>query len=168
MITYFKVFVFLLFPPAAFLISLLIIPFPTRVTKQIIKLCDAVLFCQPHPYVPISLFWCVLILSFFTFTEMYLGLQSIREEYQSAKKAGNFDRSLAKLMAEERNVWISGSAFGLWVILHRYRSLLKKYHNILEEQQIGRQVIFTDFTRVESDKLDVERTPKNSIMKKNV
>lgn len=100
--------------------------------KKIIKLCDTVLFCQPHPYIPISLFWCVLILSFVTFIEMYLDLQSVREEYQSAKRVGNFDRSLARLMAEERNAWISGSALGLWILLHRYRSLLKKYHRLLD------------------------------------
>lgn len=63
---------------------------------------------------------------------MYLDVQSMREEYQFSKRAGNFDRSLARLMAEERNAWISGSALGLWIILHRYRNLLKKYHRLLD------------------------------------
>jgi hypothetical protein len=136
-------------------------------------MCDAVLFCQPHPYpyLPISLFWCVLILSFVTFAEIYLGLHSIKEEYQSAKKAGNFDRSLARLMTEERNVWISGSTLGLWIILHRYRSLLKKYQGIVDEYELNlpivrqRSVTFKD--KVDGQ-FDVKsRIPKNSATKKN-
>ncbi len=165
MITYFKIFVFLLFPPAAFLIGLLIIPFPTDVTKKIIKLCDAILFFQPHPYVPISLFWCVLILSFVTFAEMYSRLQTIRQEYYFAKRAGSSDRVLARLMAEERNVWISGSAFGLWIILHRYRNLLKKYHK-LQDYQVPISTI--NFVRdVETRDVESRINIKDPLVKKN-
>lgn len=126
--------------------------------KKIIKLCDTVLFCQPHPYIPISLFWCVLILSFVTFIEMYLDLQSVREEYQSAKRVGNFDRSLARLMAEERNAWISGSALGLWILLHRYRSLLKKYHRLLDND--SRKTVYFEHVEAVQTKYPNE-TKKN-------
>jgi hypothetical protein len=67
---------------------------------------------------------------------MYTDLQTVREEYQSAKRAGNFDRSLVRLMAEERNLWISGSALGLWILLHRFRNLLKKYHNEIDKVDV--------------------------------
>ena len=134
MISYFKIFVFVLFPPAAFLMILLILPFPDFITKQIIKLCDGFLFCQPHPYIPLSLFSCVLIISLVTFIEMQMELQQVNEQYIFAKRGGNFDKSLIKLMAEERNAWISGSALGLWILLHRYCTLLKKYHKIGETE----------------------------------
>ena len=132
MFTYFKFFVFLLFPPAAFLLLLLVLPLPILITKKIINVCDAILFCKPHPYIPISLFWCVLILSFFTFYETYVDMKMAYVEYHSAKLVGNFDRALVRLMAEERNAWISGFAFVLWALLHRYRNLLKKYFDLID------------------------------------
>jgi hypothetical protein len=66
-ISYFKVFVFTLFPPALLLLGLLLIPFPPRVAKAVIRVCDSFLFLQPHPNIPLSLFWCVLTLSAATF-----------------------------------------------------------------------------------------------------
>ena len=166
MITYFKIFVFFLFPPPAFLIGLLILPLPNSFIKKIIQLCDAVLFWNPHPYVPISLFWCVLILSLATFAEMYTGLQTVRSEYESAKRAGNYDRALVNLLAEERNAWISGSALGLWIILHRYRNLLKKYHRLVdngvESLKVINGAVFWNQTSS-----DIEALPKNSVTKKS-
>jgi hypothetical protein len=133
MISYFKVFVYLLFPPAALLITLLIIPFPTLITRKIIALCDSILFCRPHPYIPIPLFWCVLLLSFLTFMEMYNDLKLVRVDYEMAKKGGNFDKQLIKLMVEERNLWISGFAFVLWVLLYKLCYLLKAYYDLNEQ-----------------------------------
>jgi hypothetical protein len=97
---------------------------------------------------------------------MYLELQSIREEYQFAKRAGNFDRTLARLMAAERNVWISGSAFGLWVILHRYRSMLKKYYRFIDNGVEGLKVI-NGAVYVESVHADIEASIKDPVAKKN-
>ena len=140
MITYFKVFVFLLFPPAAFLLTLLVLPLPIFMTKKIINVCDLFLFCRPHPYIPISLFWCVMILSLITFFETYADMKQASIDYVSSRKAGNFDRSLVRLMAEERNAWISGFATVLWVLLHRFRNLLKKYYNLMDSVPIPKPI----------------------------
>ena len=56
------------------------------------------------------------------------------EEYQQAKEVGgDRHRSHVKLLAEQRNAWISGFAFVLWVILHRYRSLLKQNYRLQDK-----------------------------------
>eukprot|EP00514_Thraustochytrium_sp_LLF1b_P005347 CAMPEP_0184527048 /NCGR_PEP_ID=MMETSP0198_2-20121128/10987_1 /TAXON_ID=1112570 /ORGANISM="Thraustochytrium sp., Strain LLF1b" /LENGTH=73 /DNA_ID=CAMNT_0026918675 /DNA_START=315 /DNA_END=536 /DNA_ORIENTATION=- len=50
-----------------------------------------------------------------------------KEDYEGAKSiGGNISQALVKLLAAERNMWISACALGLWVVLHRYRSLMKR------------------------------------------
>jgi hypothetical protein len=146
MMTYFKVFVFLLFPPAALLLTLLVLPFPLPVTKLIIRWCDKLLFWRPHPHIPLSLFWCVLALSFLTFAETFSDMGQAWTEYHESKKAGRSDRTLIRLMAEERNAWISGFAFVLWVLLHRFRNLLKQNHRLIDEKY-GKQKPLSEVQR---------------------
>ena len=76
-----------------------------------------------------------MILSLVTFFETYADMKQASTEYYASKKAGNFDRPLVRLMVEKRNAWISGFACVLWVLLHRFRNLLKKYHVLLESKQ---------------------------------
>ncbi len=132
MISYFKIFVYFLFPPAAALIALLLFPFPNMIKRQIVRLCDNVLYWRPHPYIPVSLIGCVLIVSALTFVQMHADLNQVYQDYTIAKKNGNSDRQLVKLMAEERNIWISGSAFWLWVVLYSYINTLKKYFKLVD------------------------------------
>jgi len=168
MFSYFKFFVFMLFPPAAFLLALLVFPFPAFITKRVVHLTDAVLFWRPHPTVPLSLFWCVLLLSFLTFAETMLSIREANAEYQESKHGGRSERALIKLLVEQRNGWISGEfyyleggaqtndnvaftcmyvgfAFILWFLLHRYRSFLKKYYaledKLIEAQQKQRSEV---------------------------
>jgi len=74
--SYFKFFVSVLFPPAAVLLFLLMLPVPRQLQKHIVKMCDVLLFWRPHPHIPLSLFYCVLLLSFLTFAEMMLEVRA--------------------------------------------------------------------------------------------
>jgi hypothetical protein len=136
MISFFKVFVYALFPPAALLLMLLLLPFPQRVARAVIQLCDAFLFLQPHPQVPLSLFWIVFGISSLTFSVHMDELVRIQKEYRGFQQERFEDRNRlqVKLLAEERNCWISGCCLTLWLGVHRYRSLLKKYYKLEDER----------------------------------
>ena len=115
----------------ALLLLLLVAPFPRPVQRFVVSLCDSVLFWQPHPNVPLSFFWVVLLLSVLTFVAVAQDMMELHAAYHSG--APKSERVLIKLLAEERNAWISGCCAALWVGLHRYRSLLKKLHAAHEQ-----------------------------------
>jgi len=53
--------------------------------------------------------------------------------YDVKHSGGHTSDALVKLLASERNVWITGTGWCLWVLLHRFRNLVKKT-NSLEAQ----------------------------------
>lgn len=118
-------FCWVMLPIPAVLIILLLLPSPAFVRNSIVNLCDSILFVKPHPQIPLSLFWvcqlaCVII--FFGCVNTYL---KSYEDYKSNKNFG--ERPKIKLLAAERNVWLSLYATSMWFFLHRYRHLQKKY-----------------------------------------
>ncbi|KAH9260716.1 hypothetical protein BASA81_001183 [Batrachochytrium salamandrivorans] len=160
-LSYFKVFVYTLFPPAFFLLALLLIPFPPKVAKVVIRLCDSFLFWQPHPAVPLSLFWCVVTVSAVTFLLHMDNLNKLHNDYRGGERHVNTgsvveDRSrvLIKLLAEERNCWICGCNLMLWVGVHRYRNLLKAYYRSQDEKSaviVEKQRVLHLFSQSQSD-----------------
>ena len=129
-LTYFKLFVWFVFPPPAVLLALLLLPLPGSVRKAVVGLTDAVLFMKPHPGLGLSLFWLALALSVATFASSMQALGERAETYNEAKHHGHGPDALVKLLAAERNAWISGCAVALWVILHRHRSLIKRANTL--------------------------------------
>lgn len=158
-ISYFKVFVYTLFPPAAFLLAMLLIPFPPKVAKAVISMCDSFLFLQPHPTVPLSLFWCVVTLSAVTFLLHMDNLTLLHAKYRGfghepGTPMEDRDRALIKLLAEERNCWICGCNLVLWVGVHRYRSLLKRYYRSEDQKSailIEKQRVLALFSQSQMD-----------------
>jgi hypothetical protein len=161
MITYFKIFVYALFPPAAIMLAFLVLPLPKFISRRLVQATDALLFLRPHPHVPLSLFYCVLLLSFLTFAETMLDVRQVQEEYRMSKSAGGrSDKALIRLLAEERNAWISGFAFSLWVLLHRFRSVLKSHHKLeveLRELKAHRAATITSTTASPPKNNEVQR-----------
>jgi hypothetical protein len=163
MLSYFSLFTWSLFPPAALLIALLILPFPHKVNRAVVGLCDAVLFWNPHPSIPgLSLFWLVFLIGGITFLAVLEELKSRVDDYYTHKT----ERGLVSLLAAERNAWISGCFTTLWVILHRYRSLLKKYHNLREQvkpvQQQQQPVVYSEVVKGSSSGTTANSTPSNN------
>lgn len=154
-------FVYTLFPPAFFLLTLLLVPFPPKVAKAVIRLCDSFLFWQPHPSVPLSLFWCVVTVSAVTFLLHMDNLNKLHNDYRGGERhvsTGSVveDRSrvLIKLLAEERNCWICGCNLLLWIGVHRYRNLLKAYYRSQDEKAaviVEKQRVLTLFSQSQSD-----------------
>lgn len=65
-------------------------------------------------------------------------MNQLHKQYRGKEFGATFedrDRLLIKLLAEERNCWISGCCLTLWIGVHRYRSLLKKYYKLEDERQ---------------------------------
>ena len=120
----------------ALLLALLVLPLPRSWQRAVVQLCDAVLFWQPHPHLPLSLFWVVLALSLLTFAAVAQDMWQLQLEYKKSKT----DRNLIQLLAEERNAWIAGCCAVLWICVHRYRNLLKRYHRLLEEREDAEKV----------------------------
>jgi len=142
MITYLKVFVFGLFPPALILLALLLAPLPSTFGKSLIQLCDAILFHQPHPNVPLSIFWLVFCICTVTFVANFDELLKTQHEYHRGhhhhhqESFEDRDRLRIQLLADERNCWIAAACWGLWVCLHRYRSLLKRCYKLEDENAL--------------------------------
>mmetsp|Transcript_4859 Transcript_4859/g.6150 ORF Transcript_4859/g.6150 Transcript_4859/m.6150 type:complete len:145 (+) Transcript_4859:103-537(+) len=127
MMSYFKFFVTVLFPIPAILLTLLLLPLPTSIHVGVIRLADSILFLKPHPNLELSLFWLCFGLSCFTLFSAYQSYDNNKEVYYNVKNHGGHQpHALVKLMAAERNVWISTLGCALWLILHRYRSLMKR------------------------------------------
>mmetsp|Transcript_15737 Transcript_15737/g.17766 ORF Transcript_15737/g.17766 Transcript_15737/m.17766 type:complete len:148 (-) Transcript_15737:219-662(-) len=127
MMSYFKVFVQVIFPVPVILLGLLLLPLPISVHKGVISLTDSILFLRPHPHIHISLFWLCFGVSVVTLFSSYQAYNDNKEVYYSVKHSGGHQSpALTKLMAAERNVWISLAASVLWLLLHRYRSLMKR------------------------------------------
>lgn len=127
MVSYFSFFVNVMFPVPAVLLALLLFPLPAGVQQGVLRLADRVLFFEPHPYVKVSVFWISFVVSLVTLFYSYQEYDERKDIYTSAKRGGGDQaQALIKLMAAERNCWISLTATGLWLILHRYRSLLKR------------------------------------------
>jgi hypothetical protein len=65
-------------------------------------------------------------------------MNTLHQQYKGREQRGGTfedkDRLLIKLLAEERNCWISGCCLALWIGVHRYRSLLKKYYRLEDER----------------------------------
>eukprot|EP00515_Schizochytrium_aggregatum_P000579 CAMPEP_0202040404 /NCGR_PEP_ID=MMETSP0962-20130828/20552_1 /ASSEMBLY_ACC=CAM_ASM_000488 /TAXON_ID=4773 /ORGANISM="Schizochytrium aggregatum, Strain ATCC28209" /LENGTH=147 /DNA_ID=CAMNT_0048604677 /DNA_START=77 /DNA_END=520 /DNA_ORIENTATION=- len=132
-LSYFKTFVWVMFPPPLLLLGLLLLPLPNALRNATLRFSDSVLFLKVHPSLKLSLFWFCLLLSTLTFLSCIQAVAEKREIYQSAKINGNACEQLVKLLGAERNAWISGTACALWVILHRFRSVFKA-HRMLEMQ----------------------------------
>lgn len=130
-VSYFGIFVYLLFPPVVVLLALLLLPLPGKVHRAVVHLCDTILFLEPHPDIKLSLFWLILLLAGTTFIVQLNTMNDYKKVYKRVKESGGEkEDALIDLLASERNVWISGAAFCGWLILHRYRSLLKKYYRL--------------------------------------
>lgn len=127
LISYFRIFVYALFPPAGVLLLLLMTPLPRSLQKSVVNLCDGVLFWQPHARVPLSLFSLVVGISALTLLVVLQDLFTLREQYEASPDKP--ERTLVRILAEERNAWISASCIALWSIAHRFRSLMRKYHD---------------------------------------
>ncbi|KAH9260717.1 hypothetical protein BASA81_001184 [Batrachochytrium salamandrivorans] len=120
------------------MLVLLLLPLPPNVAKSVIHLCDALLFSLPHPNIPLSLFWTVFMLSAATFLihlddswQSKLEFQGGSPNHLHARYVDeDRDRLLVKALACERNAWISGFNLAAWIVLHRYRSLLKRYYRL--------------------------------------
>src|SRR4051794_29719780 len=66
-------------------------------------------------------------------------MNQLQRQYRGKEYNQTFedkDRLLIKLLAEERNCWISGCCLALWIGVHRYRSLLKKYYRLQDEGMV--------------------------------
>uniref|UniRef100_A0A7S2S677 BAP29/BAP31 transmembrane domain-containing protein n=1 Tax=Mucochytrium quahogii TaxID=96639 RepID=A0A7S2S677_9STRA len=136
--TFFKAFVWVMFPPPAILAVLLLLPLPRGVTTAIVHLCDSILFMQPHPGIGLSLFWLCFGVSCFTFFASFNSILEKKEVYDSVKMSGgNTSPALIKLLAAERNAWISGTACCLWLFLHRFRHLMKRTMYLEEQVEAG-------------------------------
>lgn len=64
-------------------------------------------------------------------------MNQLHKQYKGREEGRTFedkDRLLIKLLAEERNCWISGCCLALWIGVHRYRSLLKKYYKLEDDR----------------------------------
>ena len=93
-------------------------------------------------------------------------LNKLTKEYRGEKDfhKGNIpvedrDRLLIKLLAEERNCWIAGSCVFLWIGVHRYRSLLKKYLKADAEKEQAQKLLL-DFQKA---RVPVAAIPAESI-----
>lgn len=127
MVSYFSLFVNFMFPIPAILLALLLFPLPSKVQESVVQLADSVLFFEPHPQVKISLFWLCFGVAAVTLYLAYQEYDERKDIYLSVKRSGGQESpALVKLMASERNCWISLTATLLWLMLHRYRSLLKR------------------------------------------
>lgn len=136
--SYFKLFVYGLFPIPVILLGLLIFPLPRSVHKVVLKLTDSVLFYHPHPNLKISLYWICLLISLFTMFTSYQSYDDKKFTYYNIKEhGGSSDTALMKLLGAERNVWIATTGTGLWFLLHRFRSMFKKL--ILAEDSMKAQ-----------------------------
>ena len=65
-------------------------------------------------------------------------MNQLHKQYRGQSHQSTFedrDRLLIRLLAEERNSWISGCCLTLWLGVHRYRSLLKKYYKLDDEKK---------------------------------
>lgn len=132
-ITYFGIFYHTIFPPCMILLFLLMFPFPQTIQKAFVGLCDAVLYLEPHPHFNISLFSLVLIISLVTLVIQVTATMEAAKLYAEVKKkGGEREEALANMLGTQRNVWISASAVCGWIILHRYRALLKKFYHLQE------------------------------------
>ena len=131
LISYFRIFVYALFPPAGVLLMLLMTPLPRSLQKSVVNLCDGVLFWQPHASVPLSLYTLVVGISALTLLVVLQDLFTLRDQY--AASTDKPERTLVRILAEERNAWISASCIALWSIAHRYRSLMRKYHDAVSD-----------------------------------
>lgn len=125
-----KLFTNVLFPPGLGLLTLLLLPFPPSVGQMVVKVCDTFLFVHPHPQIPMSLFWVIFLNCVSVLYVNYQDMVIARLGYAAEKARGHHykerDRWLVKVLAKQRNFWASFCVLMMWVMLHRYRSLLKK------------------------------------------
>lgn len=135
MLSYFKVYVWFLFPPAAVLLFLLLVPLPHGARRGVVALSDAVLFSRPHPHLALSLFWLVFLLSLTTFVLVVDEMRQVSAQYREARGEVRTTELKIKLLAEERNAWISACCMTLWLVVHRFRNLLKKYYQTVDENE---------------------------------
>lgn len=129
--SFFSLFVYVFFPLPALLLVLLMLPLPGGVKNWLVKLTDGILFVHPHPNIPLSLFWLSLGVSAVTLFSSYQSYSKNQESYASVRANGGLLlEPRIKLLASERNLWISASATCLWIILHRFRNLQKRFHRL--------------------------------------
>mmetsp|Transcript_14438 Transcript_14438/g.25697 ORF Transcript_14438/g.25697 Transcript_14438/m.25697 type:complete len:129 (+) Transcript_14438:507-893(+) len=116
------------------LLLLLLMPLPRKVQNVLVTVCDKMLFLRPHPYLNLSVFWLYLLISVGAFLFAVMSMHKAREHYVMVRGvAGDALEPRVKLLAAERNVWITGSAWVLWVLLHRFRSLQRRYNQLLDQ-----------------------------------
>ena len=84
------------------------------------------LFTRPHPDVPLSMFMFVQMLSAVAFVDALNDVRKLKTQYDQAKYFSSGDTAHIKLLGAQRNTWISGTGCGLWLILHRFRTLKKQ------------------------------------------
>lgn len=157
MFSYFRVFVYAIFPLPAFTLLLLICPFPNYILKKIVNFVDTIMKVKPYPTINVSLLQLVLVISAATFFEMYFDLKNIENDHENAKKLGsNSDRLLIKMLREQRNIWISSCAFCSWLILYMLCDLFKKYFDALEHIKIIADTEIIEDTGVIEDTEDAQ------------
>ncbi|GBG26599.1 Hypothetical Protein FCC1311_028202 [Hondaea fermentalgiana] len=123
-------FVFTMVVPGVMLV-LLLLPLPNKAQNVLVAITDKVLYLRPHPYVNLSLFWINLLVSLAAFAYAVFIMENSRKDYVSAKHKGGIAlEQRVRLLAAERNLWITGCSAGLWILLHRFRTLQKRYNTL--------------------------------------
>lgn len=125
-ISFAKFFVMALFPVPVVMLVMLLAPLPKFVLRHSVNFTDHVLMIVPHPYIPVSLYTIMVFMAMANFGNNYLVMNKAAELYYEVKHTGGITSApLVSMMAAERNLWMSGCAMMMWIVLGRVAVLVR-------------------------------------------
>lgn len=122
-------FVYFLFPIPLVFLLLLSLPLPTAATKLILNILDRIIFLKLNSFISLYHFATGLsILLFFQLLSDSTKYNGTSDKHHSTNVAGLSELKCMRWRAE-RNFWISAFSMTLWLILYKFRNLMKQVKN---------------------------------------
>ena len=119
--------VYFLFPIPLVFLMLLSLPLPTAVTKFIINILDRIIFLKLNSFISLYHFVTGLsVLLFFQLLSDSTKYSNSSDMKQHSTNAAGLSELKCMRWRAERNFWISAFSMTLWLILYKFRNLMKQ------------------------------------------